>query len=161
MDGSPALGITAPTLAHAERLAAALADDFEVDIRSGGSYTVLVAPASEGTEKLVALFNAIGRWLSDGGLASCDVKFGQRGLTILPATVDNLGDPTAFLIERSRQLEQALRSRVVIEQAKGLLAERHGVPVDEAFQRLRQEARNSRRRIHDVAADVVSGLAQL
>jgi len=159
MDGGLALGITAPTREHAERLAAAIRGDFEVDIRSGGSYTVHVTPLADATDKLVALFNAIGSWLSEAGLASCDVRFSGRGLTILPATVENLGDPTAFLIERSRQLELALTSRIVIEQAKGVLAERHGMAVSEAFELLRREARSARRKIHDVDADVVNGNA--
>jgi hypothetical protein len=159
MDGGLTLGITAPTLEHAERLASAIREDFDVEIEPGGSYTVRITPLAGASEKLVPLFNAIGSWLTQGGLASCDVRFGGRGLTILPATVENLGDPTAFLIERSRQLEQALTSRVVIEQAKGVLAERHAMPVNEAFELLRQEARSARRKIHDVAADVVNGNA--
>jgi hypothetical protein len=128
---------------------------------SGEEHVVRVTPDSETTAKLVSLFNAIGTWLTGSGLSSCDVRFGAGSLTLLPTSADAPGDATEFLIERTRQLEVALSSRIVIEQAKGLLAERHGVPVDEAFQRLRQEARNSRRRIHDVAADVVSGGARL
>ena len=161
MHGSLGFGITAPTREHAERLAAAIREDFDVEIRSGGSYTVHVTPAANGSEKLVSLFNSIGRWLTEAGLASCDVRFGDRGLTILPATAENLGDPTAFLIERSRQLEQALTSRIVIEQAKGVLAERHRLAVNEAFELLRHEARSARRKIHDVAAEVVNGNAKL
>jgi GAF domain-containing protein len=55
------------------------------------------------------------------------------------------------------QLEHALESRVVIEQAKGMIAERAGIPVGEAFQRLRAHARSHNRRLSDLAADVVSG----
>ncbi len=55
------------------------------------------------------------------------------------------------------QLQQALHSRIAIEQAKGMLAERAGVGMDEAFSRLRQHARAHQRRLADVAADVVSG----
>nr|WP_276611981.1 GAF and ANTAR domain-containing protein [Kineococcus vitellinus] len=57
------------------------------------------------------------------------------------------------------QLQEALDSRVVIEQAKGVLAERHGVPPDEAFARLRALARGRRRRLREVAQEVVDEVA--
>ena len=56
----------------------------------------------------------------------------------------------------TEQLEAALRSRVVIEQAKGMLAEYLTTTVDEAFQLLRSYARNHNRKLTDVAADVVN-----
>lgn len=58
--------------------------------------------------------------------------------------------------ERAEQLEHALASRVAIEQAKGVLSERLGIGVDAAFAVLRYAARGSRRRIHDLAAEVVA-----
>jgi hypothetical protein len=54
------------------------------------------------------------------------------------------------------QLRTALVTRIVIEQAKGVLAERFNVGVDEAFERLRREARNRRMRLHALAAAVVA-----
>ncbi|MFD3516863.1 ANTAR domain-containing protein [Streptomyces sp. NPDC058657] len=53
------------------------------------------------------------------------------------------------------QLRTALDSRVLIEQAKGKLAERMRVGVDEAFAVLRRHARNGGLRLTDVAYDVV------
>ena len=53
------------------------------------------------------------------------------------------------------QLSTALRSRVVIEQAKGVLAERSNVDMDTAFRVLRTYARRHNARLADVAADVV------
>jgi GAF domain-containing protein len=55
----------------------------------------------------------------------------------------------------TEQLQNALTSRVVLEQAKGMLAEYLKVNVDEAFQLLRNHARNGNRKLSDVARDVV------
>jgi PAS domain S-box-containing protein len=58
---------------------------------------------------------------------------------------------------RAAQLQTALDSRVLIEQAKGFLSASFGLDPDAAFQRLRSEARSSHRTIHDVAREVVAG----
>ncbi len=60
-----------------------------------------------------------------------------------------------LLVERNRQLEHALETRIVIEQAKGVLAERLAIHPQQAFEVLRRAARNERRRIHDLAGEVV------
>jgi signal transduction protein with GAF and PtsI domain len=53
------------------------------------------------------------------------------------------------------QLRRALTSRVWIEQAKGVLVATQGVTPNEAFQQLRAWARSSRRRVADLAQEVV------
>jgi ANTAR domain/GAF domain len=53
------------------------------------------------------------------------------------------------------QLQAALTSRVVIEQAKGFLAERLGVDVEGAFALLRGYARDHNRKLTEVASDVI------
>lgn len=53
------------------------------------------------------------------------------------------------------QLQTALHSRVVIEQAKGILAERHGLTINHAFEMLRAFARCHRRKLDHVARAVV------
>ena len=55
----------------------------------------------------------------------------------------------------TEQLQAALRSRVVIEQAKGMLAEHLSTTVDEAFHLLNSYARDHNRRLTEVARDVV------
>ncbi|MGH2916256.1 MAG: GAF and ANTAR domain-containing protein [Solirubrobacteraceae bacterium] len=55
------------------------------------------------------------------------------------------------------QVQGALNSRVVIEQAKGMLAERAAISVDQAFGRLRAHARARNRRLSDVASELVDG----
>jgi AmiR/NasT family two-component response regulator len=57
----------------------------------------------------------------------------------------------------AEQLQRALQCRTVIEQAKGALIERRGISAEEAFELLRTAARASRRRVVDVAADVLAG----
>ena len=57
----------------------------------------------------------------------------------------------------NEQLTGALESRVVIEQAKGVIAERAGVDLAEAFSRLRRYARNHNLRLTDVAQSAVDG----
>ena len=56
-----------------------------------------------------------------------------------------------------QQLQGALNSRVLIEQAKGVLAERGNVSVDVAFASIRRYARAHNRRLSDVARDVIDG----
>jgi len=53
------------------------------------------------------------------------------------------------------QLQTALDSRIVIEQAKGILAERLGFDMDTAFSTLRDAARRNNRRLSEVARDVI------
>jgi GAF domain-containing protein len=54
------------------------------------------------------------------------------------------------------ELQVALDSRVVIEQAKGVLVGRHGITTRQAFERLRRQARDQRRPLSEVARAVVS-----
>lgn len=53
------------------------------------------------------------------------------------------------------QLQHALSSRVVIEQAKGRLSAQLGTTIPDAFERMRRYARGHRVKIHDVAAMIV------
>ncbi|MFE0101299.1 GAF and ANTAR domain-containing protein [Streptomyces sp. NPDC059009] len=57
------------------------------------------------------------------------------------------------------QLQYALDSRVIIEQAKGYLAHRHHSSVDDAFTRMRSHARNHGAKLTDVARQVLNGTA--
>ena len=57
----------------------------------------------------------------------------------------------------NEQLSAALTSRIVIEQAKGVISERADIDLAEAFARLRFYARNTNRRLTDVAQATVNG----
>ncbi|MDI6101386.1 ANTAR domain-containing protein [Actinoplanes sp. NEAU-A12] len=61
---------------------------------------------------------------------------------------------------RIKHLETALASRVIIEQAKGMLAVRWRISPDAAFARLRQLARDTNQNLHELAGDIVAGTFQ-
>jgi GAF domain-containing protein len=91
-----------------------------------------------------------------GALWERDLPLGQ-GMADIAAV--------ALLQERSvresrgmvEQLQAALSSRVVIEQAKGVLAERAQITLDDAFARLRAYARDNNRLLGEVAAELIDG----
>ncbi len=56
----------------------------------------------------------------------------------------------------SGQLQTALNSRIVVEQAKGLVAEQAGVGMGEAFELLHGHARRHNRRLRDVVTAVIT-----
>ena len=76
------------------------------------------------------------------------------GGTRVAGDVD-LRQVVATLAEQNAQLERALESRVLIEQAKGMLAERWDVTPTHAFALLRGAARTHRMRVHDLARSVL------
>ena len=55
----------------------------------------------------------------------------------------------------NEQLQSALNSRVIIEQAKGVLTQKGNLSMDAAFDRLRSYARNHNLRLSEVARQVV------
>ncbi len=55
------------------------------------------------------------------------------------------------------QLQAALESRIVIEQAKGIVAESNHVSIDNAFSQLRTYARNNNRHLSRTAQEIVDG----
>ncbi|GAB2989919.1 GAF and ANTAR domain-containing protein [Amycolatopsis acidiphila] len=96
---------------------------------------------------------------SSGELGQDRLSVGQALADI--ATIGILHERTLrrheVLVE---QLQTALTSRITIEQAKGVLAERLGIGVDEAFVSLRMYARSHRRRLAEVATSVVERLPE-
>ena len=57
----------------------------------------------------------------------------------------------------NEQLNHALNSRIVIEQAKGIVAQREGLNMEQAFSTLRKHARDHNLRLVDVAHDIIDG----
>jgi hypothetical protein len=91
-----------------------------------------------------------------GPLSVADVAVAQA-----LADVASVGILHQRILTRSemvnQQLQTALNTRLIIEQAKGVLAERGAIDMDRAFKLLRMHARRSNRRLADLARDVIDG----
>jgi transcriptional regulator with GAF, ATPase, and Fis domain len=91
-----------------------------------------------------------------GALSDDVVRLGQA-----LADVATIGLLQARAINRrdtlAEQLQTALNSRVIIEQAKGVIAERRQLDMDQAFTILRTTARTTNRRLSDLSRAIVDG----
>ncbi|MEN8582989.1 GAF and ANTAR domain-containing protein [Burkholderia sp. RS01] len=89
-----------------------------------------------------------------GALSQEDAAIGQALADV--ATISILQERTlreSALV--NEQLQRALNSRVLIEQAKGVIAYTAGVDMEEAFRRLRTFARANNQTLHDTASQVI------
>ena len=114
--------------------------------------------------------------------ADAQPRRGGRGLALLHTDRHTLDQPDArlsqaladaatigLLHERAlrhaetvhEQLQSALDSRVIIEQAKGVIAAQGGIGTDEAFTILRGHARSHGQRLSELARSVVDGSVDL
>jgi transcriptional regulator with GAF, ATPase, and Fis domain len=94
--------------------------------------------------------------LEPGQLSQADLRIGQAMADV--ATVGLIQERVIAASELlATQLQTALSSRVQLEQAKGVLAQRAGLPMDEAFQVMRAYARSHNRRLSDVAVQIIDG----
>jgi GAF domain-containing protein len=90
-----------------------------------------------------------------GPLPDADLRLGQALADI--ATIGILQERAIRHGEvLTQQLQHALNTRVVIEQAKGVLAQLGNVPMEVAFERLRRHARRNNTLLGDVARQVVA-----
>ena len=105
-------------------------------------------------DQVIGALNLFGA--GPGLLSPADLRIGQALADV--ATIGLLHERNVRRRETvAEQLQAALNSRVVIEQAKGKLAERLGIDMDRAFSMLREHARNTNQRLTDAARDFVNG----
>ncbi|HEV2378128.1 MAG TPA: GAF and ANTAR domain-containing protein [Streptosporangiaceae bacterium] len=91
-----------------------------------------------------------------GAFAPADVRVGQALADV--ATISLLHERSMRLSDAlNEQLQTALNSRVVIEQAKGKLAERLGLDMEQAFSLLREYARARNLRLSELAQTFIDG----
>jgi hypothetical protein len=70
--------------------------------------------------------------------------------------MDGAHGPVDGVDQRVAQLQYALDSRIVVEQAKGILAERYAITPSDAFELIRLAARSNHLKVNAVAKDVLS-----
>jgi len=80
-----------------------------------------------------------------------------RNVLVRSGSLDDLRARAERAQEVADQLQRALDSRVVIEQAKAFVAADRGIGVDDAFEVLRRYARSNNRKLNEVASAVVNG----
>jgi ANTAR domain len=125
-------------------------------------------PAPAGTATRALPMRARGQvvgavFLYGSGVSELDAGQLQLG----QALADTAGNAIAARRElrrselRGDQLQQALTSRVIIEQAKGVLAERWRISLRQGFEILREYSRRHNRRLPDVAREVIDGAVLL
>jgi hypothetical protein len=100
------------------------------------------------------LFTA-GRALDEAGQATGQAMADIATIGILSARAATRRDLL------TGQLQTALDTRVLIEQAKGVLAERHQISMEQAFTVLRSRARSTSTKLTEVATGVVTGFLDL
>jgi hypothetical protein len=135
-----------PDLTCAMVLADLLAAELPTDIQPAVPAAPGLAPSAQGAEAR-----------ADGKPAR---KRGGKHSAGLPAAASSAPPTMEEEAHRLRttvgQLEHALTARIRVEQAIGVLAERHRIRPRQAFEQLRSAARNRGRRVIDIAADVVA-----
>jgi transcriptional regulator with GAF, ATPase, and Fis domain len=140
---------------------------YEADMAAAAQRWPIFAPAAAGAG--VAAMQAIPMRLRDDVIGAMNLfmhtarRLDDSGLRIGQALADVA--TIGLLQERNlrhqevlaEQLQGALNSRVAIEQAKGMLAERLGLDVAQAFELLRGQARTHNRRLAELATAVADG----
>ena len=126
---------------------------FAVAAREQGYGAVHATPLRLREEVIGALnlFNAEPRALSADDLDVVQALADVATIAILQERATHHGE---VVVE---QLQGALNARVIIEQAKGLLAGASNLDMEQAFWRLRYAARSTNSRLADVALDLVEG----
>lgn len=143
---------TGMTIVLNHRLDSPLYPEFtRAALRSGVSQTAAIALlVPHRTAGALNLYSS-----RDAPFRESDIVFAERFASFAAFAVSN-ADHVDSAEELGRQLQEAMRSRAVIEQAKGIVMGRYGLTADEAFRRLAKESQDTNTRLRDLAARIVA-----
>jgi len=126
-------------------------EEFRAVVAEQGFHSVYTVPLRL-RDQVLGTLNLFGR--DRGPLTEHDTRAAKALADV--ATIGILHERSFRATNLLReQLQVALDSRVVIEQAKGVLAHTHSVTPEQAFELLRNHARDAQRRLADVAGQIV------
>jgi GAF domain-containing protein len=125
--------------------------EFLEDARRSGVRSFLAGPLMLKDESIGALnlYSSAQDGFSDLDDVLIALFTGQAAIAV--ANAKTYGDA----VELTRQLQEAIESRAVIEQAKGALMARESIDADAAFGRLRAESQSRNVKLRDIAREVV------
>jgi GAF domain-containing protein len=126
--------------------------DYTADATAAGIHRVLSVPLRHGSGVLGTLSMVR---LVPVDYDDAEVEAAQQLADVVAANILREQTLRAALAVTA-QLEHALQARVVIEQAKGMVAAELAVSIDEALQMIRGFARRQQLRLSDVATDIVA-----
>jgi len=107
------------------------------------------------------VIGALNLFRSDPGpLADGDIELARALADLASITILQAAAATQAQL-RDEQLQYALDSRIIIEQAKGMVAEHAHIDMPTAFERIRARARNTNTKLTDLAAHIVGGQLDL
>ncbi len=101
--------------------------------------------------------NVCAKCANGGSIRTCPGDHGTGPPGLIVSGGGGAKSPALGEAQLNQQLSAALTSRVTIEQAKGVISERAGIGMSEAFTRLRSYARNRNLGLTDVAEAAVDG----
>jgi GAF domain-containing protein len=107
-------------------------------------------PRQQAAKAAINSYSTTARAFDDNDLALAEAFAGYAAVAIANA---QLYRATA---SQARQMEEAMASRAVIEQAKGIIMGQRGCSADEAFQILARASQHANRKLRDIATDIVA-----
>jgi GAF domain-containing protein len=119
--------------------------------RHGVTHTLSVGLPLE--HRSIGALNLYGTGGGDFDDAAVEVATTFAGYAAVAAANANVHATTANLV---RNLERALNSRAVIDQAKGILMAQHGISADAAFDLLAEQSQRANRKLHELAEELVA-----
>lgn len=133
-----------------------LLSDLHGDAELAGIPVIVVSGRNDDEERARMLRDGVDDYLTKPFTPE-ELRARIQNVLARSGSLDDLRHRVVRAQEVAAQLQRALDSRVVIEQAKAFVAADRGITVDEAFEVLRRHARSHNQKLRELAVAVVDG----